>query len=339
MHLRLPQSADGRFHPAFTLLELLVVIAITGVLVGLLIPAVQKVREAANRIRCQNNLKQIGLALHNFHDTNQSFPQGSTHIQRFLESAPRLTYLYRLYPYLEQGNTYNKFDPNIAKASQVADGLVPWCGSANSIGPNAATAQVVPGLLCPSDGLGGTTSTGFNDSGVEVGTWNHSNYLAFFGSQNYSAGPPWAMPTNQRTAFGFNYGARLSDIRDGSSNTMVFGEYLTGLPESEAPKDFRGNHWMDIPGYSQIYTQSTPNSSSPDLFSPTEWCFNRPELNLPCAGSTLEETRAASRSRHPGGVNILLADGSVRFIDERINLDLWQALATISGGEALSGEH
>jgi len=336
MGLRLRQSADCRLCPAFTLIELLVVIAITGVLIGLLIPAVQKVRESANRIRCQNNLKQIGVALHHFHDDNQSFPKGSTHSQRILFSTPRITYMYWLYPYLEEDNIYKKFDPKIIKATPGIDGSIPWCGSANSIGPNAPTAQVVPTLLCPSDGLGGTTSTKWDDSGNEVGTWNHSNYLAFFGNQNYGAGPPWSMPANQRAAFGFNYGARLSDILDGSSNTMVFGEYLTGLPQSEAPEDFRGNHWGDVPGFSQIYTQATPNSSSPDLFSPAEYCYDRPELNLPCAGSTPEETRAASRSRHPGGVNILMADGSVRFISERINLDLWQALGTIAGGEVTS---
>jgi prepilin-type processing-associated H-X9-DG protein len=131
----------------------------------------------------------------------------------------------------------------------------------------------------------------------------------------------------------------LGDIHDGSSNTMVFGEYLTGLSESEAPLDFRGVHWMDVPGYSQIYTHSTPNSSSPDFFFPADRCYDHPELNLPCAGSTDEETRAASRSRHPGGVNILLADGSVRFIDERIDLGLWQALGTIAGSEVISGQY
>jgi prepilin-type N-terminal cleavage/methylation domain-containing protein/prepilin-type processing-associated H-X9-DG protein len=321
----------------FTLIELLVVIAIVAVLIGLLLPAVQKVREAAHRATCQNNLKQIGLALHDYHDAKNSFPKGSAHDHQFLLSAPRITFLFELYPYLEQDNDYYRFDPKIAIATQGQDGVIPWCGSANSIGPNAPTAQVVKGLLCPSDGWGGATSTYKDGFGTEVGTWSHSNYLAFFGSENYGAGPPWAKPENQRTAFGFNYGAQLTAIRDGSSNTMVIGEYLTGLPESEAPEDFRGQHWVDVPGYSQIYTHATPNSSSPDYFFPAQRCYNRPELNLPCAGSALEEMRAASRSRHPGGVHVLLADGSVHFIRETINLDTWQALGTIAGGEAISG--
>jgi prepilin-type processing-associated H-X9-DG protein len=88
---------------------------------------------------------------------------------------------------------------------------------------------------------------------------------------------------------------------------------------------------------SQLYTQATPNTSSPDLVYPEDpWCYNRPALNLPCAGSSWDLTTAASRSRHPGGVNVLLADGSVRFIQQGINLATWQALGTIAGGEVLS---
>jgi prepilin-type processing-associated H-X9-DG protein len=123
---------------------------------------------------------------------------------------------------------------------------------------------------------------------------------------------------------------------------MVFGEYLTGLPRKDALYDYRGDHWIDIPGYSQIYTQATPNSSSPDLFFPAERCadnYNRPDLNLPCAPSALEETRAASRSRHPGGVNVLMADGSVHFKTQTIDLKIWQALGTIAGGEVISGAY
>src|SRR5262249_285253 len=157
---------------------------------------------------------------------------------------------------------------------------------------------------------------------ANFGTWNHSNYLGFFGDKNLGAGFPGAkLEKKRRAAFGFNYGARLREILDGSSNTMVIGGYLTGLPQQNTPLAFLGVHWNDTPGYSQIYTQSTPNSSSPDLFFPYEWCYDRPERNLPCTGSAVEETRAASRSRHPGGVNVLMGDGSVHFIKQTINLD------------------
>jgi prepilin-type processing-associated H-X9-DG protein len=181
--------------------------------------------------------------------------------------------------------------------------------------------------------VGGDRSTAYvNDK--FVGIWSHSNYLAFFGDKDYGAWFPGAKQKNQRAAFGWNYGARIGDIRDGTTNTIVMSEYLTGLPESEYPDDFRGVHWIDAPGYSQLYTQSAPNSSSPDLFA--GWrCYDRPELNLPCADSNDQEGTAAARSRHPGGVNVLLADGSVRFVSQMIDLHTWQALGTIAGGEVL----
>jgi prepilin-type N-terminal cleavage/methylation domain-containing protein/prepilin-type processing-associated H-X9-DG protein len=320
---------------AFALIELLVVIAILGVLIGLLIPAVQKVREAANRLKCQNNLKQIGVALHNYHDSNSQFPLGSYHRLPSPLAAPRITYLIGLYPYLDQQNTFNRWDPNALGTPSPDDGgSVPWCGSANSTGLDPPTAHVVPSLLCPSDGLGGETSTYIDNSQITFGTWNNCNYLGFFGDKNYGGFFP-GNPPNKRAAFRFNYGAKLTQITDGTSNTMVFGEYLTGVPQDEYPNDLRSVAWVDLPGFSQIYTRVTPNSSSPDLVNPEKFSYDRPDLNLPCAPSSLEEATAASRSRHPGGVNVLLADGSVRFVEQRINLATWQALGSIDGGEAL----
>jgi prepilin-type N-terminal cleavage/methylation domain-containing protein/prepilin-type processing-associated H-X9-DG protein len=320
---------------AFTLIELLVVIAILAILIGLLIPAVQRVREAANRARCQNNLHQIGLALHGYHDAQESFPPGSINKKPWAWSAPRITYIIYLYPYLEQGAAYDKWDPTVVEATGGDGGIIPWCGSTNSVGADAPTTVVVEVLLCPSDGLGGRTSTNRPSAGILLGTWNNCNYLGFFGDKNYGGGLPGVAADlkNKQAAFGFNYGARLNDITDGTSNTMVFGEYLTGLPQDEAPFDFRGVPWIDFPGCSQLYTQSTPNSSSPDLFHPGKYCYNAPELNLPCAASSGDQTTATARSRHPGGVNVLLADGSTRFISQAINLETWQALGSIASGE------
>lgn len=205
------------------------------------------------------------------------------------------------------------------------------------MGPEAPTRTVVRNLLCPSDGLGGDTSTYIDSNGKLLGTWNHSNYLAFFGDRNYGAA---FARTNRRAAFGINYGARLVEITNGTSQTMIFGEYLTGLSHAEAPNDLRGVHWIDVPGMSQLYTHAAPNSAIPDVFTPSaRFCppsYNRPNLNLPCGGGSVNEMTAASRSRHPGGVNVLKADGSVHFVSQNINLQTWQAMGAISGGEIVS---
>jgi len=205
------------------------------------------------------------------------------------------------------------------------------------VGSDAPTRKVVPGLLCPSDGYGGDTSTYIDSQGKLLGNYNHSNYLAFFGDQNYGAA---FARTGKKAAFGINYGARILEITNGTSQTMIFGEYLTGLPQAEAPNDLRGVHWIDVPGMSQLYTHAAPNSAIPDLFCPgARFCppsYNRPNVNLPCGGGSVDEMTAASRSRHSGGVNVLKADGSVHFVSQSINLNTWQAMGAIAGGEIVS---
>ena len=317
---------------AFTLIELLVVIAIIGILIALLLPAVQAARESARRTACQNHLKQIGLALHNFHGVNNRFPLGSENAGPVLLTAPRITYMISLYPFLEQKPAYDRWDPTAPGTPDGYGGTIPWCSSVNSLGDDAVTAVVVPTLVCPSDGMGGKTSTR-----VKYWTSCHSNYLAFFGDDNYASILPGAVPADRRAAFAFNYGARISEILDGTSHTMVFGEYLTGVPEGGAQEDFRGAIWIDIPGLSQIFTRSTPNSTSADVFFPAGRCFDRPELNLPCTIGAKEESTAAARSRHRGGVHVLMGDGSVHFVNQSISLSVWRAMGTIAGGEVGSG--
>jgi prepilin-type N-terminal cleavage/methylation domain-containing protein/prepilin-type processing-associated H-X9-DG protein len=328
----------NRVRSAFTLIELLVVVAIIGVLIALLLPAVQKVREAGNRAKCQNNLKQIGLAMYLYHDTENCVPRGTWNDPAKPGAAPRITYMLFLYPGLEQDNLFKKFNQHPPDGTGDAyGGHVAWCGNPNSNAPDAPTSIVIPSLLCPSDGLGANPVT--YDTDLEYyGTWSKTNYLGFFGDKNYGAIWPKTAYQSKKAIFGFDYGARFSDVTDGLSNTLAIGEYLTGLPvDPIADHDWRGVSWIDVPGCSQIYTQATPNSSTLDLLG-VGYCYSNPALNLPCDHSTLDLTTAASRSRHPGGVNALFADGSVHFIRETIDLATWQALGSIQEGD-LPGEY
>jgi prepilin-type processing-associated H-X9-DG protein/prepilin-type N-terminal cleavage/methylation domain-containing protein len=334
---------------AFTLIELLVVIAIIGVLIALLLPAVQKVREAANRVKCQYSLKQIGLAMHGYHDDYAHFPWGSTNNPKeYRNAGPRITYLIRLYPYMELNTIYARWQD--VPGSGTPDGYggyIAWCGSSNTLGVNAPTTIKVPILQCPSDGLGvNPVEVRSSLTMYRYAILSKGNYLGFFGDKNFgaffkqsgNAKDPQNDP-NLEAIFGVNYGARIAQVTKGTSNTLAFGEYLTGIPngygigQKFVDFDHRGIFWTDLPGMSQLYTQTAPNSTVPDLFNDVTFCNDAPALNLPCAGSTLDDTRAASRSRHPGGVNVLFVDGSVHFIQQSIKLATWRALGAIGVGD------
>jgi prepilin-type N-terminal cleavage/methylation domain-containing protein/prepilin-type processing-associated H-X9-DG protein len=306
----------------FTLVELLVVIAIIGVLVALLLPAVQAAREAARRTQCTNNLKQLGLATHNYHDTHKVFPLGVLQSNLGSEFAyPRLTWAIHLYPFIEQQAIYDQFDFECRPGH---DRIMDCTQNAGT--REAPAARPVPGMHCPSDARGAAIQSSGN------GFHARGNYAVFFGNLNKGATRQMSA-SHQPAAFGYRP-VSIAHILDGTSNTMAFGEMLR---EAREDGPFRGCYWRDFPGSAWIFTLNTPNSPVPDNIRATQCTAsdNQPQLNMPCVPINGNTESAASRSRHPGGVQVALCDGSVRFVTETIGLDVWRAMGSIEGGESV----
>jgi prepilin-type N-terminal cleavage/methylation domain-containing protein/prepilin-type processing-associated H-X9-DG protein len=311
----------------FTLIELLVVIAIIAVLIGLLLPVVQKVREAAARTACLNNVKQLGLACQSYHDAIGSFPQGAQWPSGVC-SGQRLTFSIYLYPYLEQSNIYDAFNFNPTDSSW------PWESSANN--PTLVGA-IVKTWSCPSDIGVSVTGNGGSDSAGHPFTWMTGNYLAVFPGTD--AVDALDATGANKTALAPNFGANLSQITDGSSNTLLLAEHVRAAANNG--NDIRGALWVDEPGSFAVFTLPpssisgayTPNTTANDVLY---HCTNLPAQNRPCQQNQTENVEsAAARSMHPGGVNVLFCDGSARFIVNGIAAQTWAALATIAGGETL----
>jgi prepilin-type N-terminal cleavage/methylation domain-containing protein len=298
---------------AFTLIELLVVIAIIAVLIGLLLPAVQKVREAANRAKCSNNLKQIGLALHNYHDANGSFPPGYIELKPLTDRANWITLIL---PYFEQDNVFKLYDPK----STVG-------GSPTNF---ALNRQKQPVFKCPSDV---DLPPKIYPPDPTLGPWALGNYLA-----NNGLGPMKShtepLPSVQKPGvFMVNSKVRIADIRDGTSNTLLVTECLN-VPGEGTNEDWRGN--LTYPENCLFHWNYTPNTNNPDWLR-KGLCVSTPRA--PCIGThsaySDRNEIVSARSQHSGGVQVLLGDGGVRFVSDNIALATWQALGSPAGGEVV----
>ncbi|MDB5338246.1 MAG: xcpT 26 [Planctomycetaceae bacterium] len=305
----------SRLKSGFTLIELLVVIAIIAVLIALLLPAVQQAREAARRSQCKNNMKQLGLALHSYHEALGVFPPAMITTTGNMIDVPRRAGLVHLLPYLDQANLYNLVNFNTGGYDF----------------QQAYAARPVIALLCPSDGQADNPK-----SGSGAGTCAATNYGLMVG-QNLGD----AKPANAPAAFANNKKISLRDFTDGSSNVILMAEQLVGLN-----KDVRGWYVNGNNASALVCTQTTPNSTAPDVLYPDPaFCVDNdgvtdvPLKNLPCdVGSSNSDTHySASRSRHVGGVHFLLGDGSVRFGSSNIDITVWRRLGTKADG-AVVGE-
>jgi len=327
---------------AFTLIELLVVIAIIGVLIALLLPAVQSAREAARRAQCVSNLKQMGLAMYNYESSLSSLPPG-------IKGSIWGTWLVFILPYVEQQTLYNAW--NTAGNNTNAPAQAISYGSAFNITVTSARLNV---YTCPSDQPQAPISR--TDSGVTRSVTSH-NYAVNFGNlfvfQTYATygnlrflGAPFSdigspnasVPGSILTGPAGGYKSiRLSDVTDGLSNTMFAAEVIQAATVDSAKRDLRGFGWW----YGGCTYQSwlAPNSTLPDQMEGTSYCLYPYANNPPCiVAPDVTLITTAARSRHPGGVNALMGDGSVKFMKNSINLFTWRALSTTQGSEVVSSD-
>ncbi len=319
---------------AFTLVELLVVIAIIGILVGLLLPAVQAAREAARRMQCSNNLKQLGLAMHNYESAYKKLVGG---VGRF--GCCWGTWQVGVLPYMEQSNLYNLY--------QNYGGSDPGPRYAATVNLNVTRSRI-PSLTCPSDTPNAPIlSVTSHNYAVNYGNTSFfqtqlpltppinflgAPFMAYTGSTS-DDGPNGAAAAATFTRF---YGKHqsLASITDGTSNTLMVGEILQGRQN-----DLRGFTWWG--GASGFVTYMAPNSSAPDVVTGGNCVSLAANPRMPCTTSTTASRprMMGARSLHTGGVQVAYCDGHVSFISDSVDYIVWNGVGTAAGGEVVTIEN
>jgi prepilin-type N-terminal cleavage/methylation domain-containing protein/prepilin-type processing-associated H-X9-DG protein len=315
----------------FTLIELLVVMGIIAVLASVLLPAVQSAREAARRSQCVSNLKQVGLAMSTYHDTHSVLPPGK-------KGCCWGTWLVYTLPQLEQQplyNAWNSFGTNAAGAPSNYDFDLRYFGVANQ----TVTSTFISVYLCPTDQTNTPVTATTNGKTYAC---TSQNYAANFGNTVVSqtdfqdirfGGAPFVdigSPSGDhdqsgRPTVGFNA------FSDGLSNTTLAAEVIVGQGQ-----DLRGFSWWGDAATFEAFL--APNSSFPDVMFSPFYCINQPP-NPPCIGTTTAlPDNYGARSRHPGGLNVVMGDGSVRFVKNSVDIRTWRAMSTTQGGEIVNAD-
>ncbi|WP_197529124.1 DUF1559 domain-containing protein [Aeoliella mucimassa] len=311
------------YNRAFTLVELLVVIAIIGILVALLLPAVQSAREAARRTECTNKMKQWGLAMQMHHNTYKRLPIGSRGSRLDLE-FPRQTWVMYLWQFIEQTSMHGQMDPegHLYNPPFTIPETLEGLGGVE-----------IPMYRCPSDPDGEDISAGYYQRrrGNYVVNWGHVPYGGTYVAAIYAPGEAPFLHKKGRTTE--PRATTFAQMTDGTSNTMMLSEVICA--QSTEDNDWRGDILNDE-GVFRFQTINTPNTSAPDLIADGYFTETGDPL-MPVADATkYSRQEAAARSRHSGGVNVAYCDGSVAFKTDDISLAIWQAAGTMNGEEVVS---